>query len=130
MDPTEAILQTYRDKSFGLTIAEQNTLKRPVARVPYCELSVFDSGVIPLTLNEFDEQTMTLQVALNYPAGTGDTEILAKANEIITSYSFNDRISDVGFFAIVTNKSTFNGVVEKGWYRVLVRLVFLIYLNR
>ncbi len=129
-DPAESILQSYRDKSFGLTIAEENKLPTTSSRTPFCQLRIFDAGISPLDLNSCDQQILIMQVSLNYPAGTGDEAIKIKVKEIIDSYSFNDRLSGSGFFAVVDAKNYFNGVVEQGWYRVIIRINFLIYMDR
>jgi hypothetical protein len=129
-DISGIVLQSFRDKSFGLPISEENVLNIPSSRSAYCVLQYFDAGVSPRGLNDIDEHTALLQATLNYPAGTGDTSAKAKAQEVIDSYSFNDRLSGTGYFANVQDKSQFVGVAEDGWYSIVVRITFLFYLDR
>jgi hypothetical protein len=130
VDTTTPILQSFRDKAFGLTIAESNVLNRPTSRTAFAELTMFNAGTLALTLNNKDRQDVILQIALNYPAGTGDTAITAMATSILDSYSFNDTISGTGYAASVANKDFFNGEALSGWYRVILRITFTIFSTR
>ena len=129
-DVASALLQSYRDKAFGLTIAEENTINRPTSRTAFCELKTFDVGSEPLTATHDDEQIIIMQVSLNYPANTGDTAAKAKAQEIYDSYTFNNQITGTGYQANVSKKKQFVGEAKTGWYRIIVRITFLVYSDR
>lgn len=130
MSVSNVIAQSFRDKGFGLPIAEENALYKPTSRTPYVELRMLDAGMEGITFRGVDEQISILQASLNYPVGSGDTDAKAKAQEIIDSYSFDDSIPGAGQVTIVTRKSQFEGEAAKGWYKIVVRIVFLTYLTR
>lgn len=129
-DVASDLLQSFRDKSFGLTIAEENTIIRPTSRTPFCELKTFDADTVPLSSNAIDEQIIIMQIALNYPANTGTTAIRAKVQEITDSYDFNSVIAGSDYEAHVSKKSQFVGEAEQGWYKIVVRISFLVYIDR
>jgi len=130
MSVSDVIAQSFRDKSFGLPIAEENALFMPTSRVPYVELRTLDAGIDPITIRGVDEQITILQASLNYPVGTGDATAKAKAQEIIDSYNFNAPIAGAGQVTIASKKEQFEGEAAKGWYKIVVRINFLTYLTR
>lgn len=129
-DAGSLLLQSFRDKNFGLPIAEENILRRPQSRVAFVELKLFDSSTQKLTTRSMDDQILTMQAELNYPAGSGDTTIKAKAIEILDSYSFSAPINGVGATATVKSKRQRVGVPVSGWYRILVLITFSVLLDR
>ncbi len=129
-DAGALLVQSFKDKNFGLPIAEENKEYRPISRTAHVELTVFDTGITPLTASDTDEQVVILQAILRYPAGTGDIEAKAKANEILDSYSFNEKISSSGIDANVSSKKQRKGEPETGWYKIVVQITFLIYSDR
>ncbi len=129
-DAGALLVQSFKDKNFGLPIAEENSVFRPTSRTAHAELTVFDTGITPLTASDTDEQIVILQAILRYPADTGDTEAKAKANEILDSYSFNEKISGTGIDAHVNAKKQQKGEPETGWFKLVLRITFLVYSDR
>lgn len=129
-DVSAGIVQSFKDKSFGLTIAEPNTKFTPTSRTSYVELKAFDASTTILDANETDERKLIFQIELNYPANTGATLAEAKKQEILDSYSFNDEVTGTGFKAVVEQKLAKPGYQEKGWHRVILQIYFKAFVDR
>jgi len=129
-DVSSVIVQTFKDKSFGLTIAEPNTGFKPASRTPYVELKSFEATNKPSDLKHNDERSYIFQIELNYPIGTGDAAVKLKSNEILESYSFNDYFQDVDYRLYVTEKREKQGYAEKAWYRKILQIYFRAFVSR
>lgn len=129
-DVSAAIVQSFKDKSFGLTIAEPNTKFSPTSRTPYVELKAFDAITTPLDFKHTDFRKLIFQVEINYPAGTGATLAESKKHEILDSYSFNTPLTGTGFKAWIDKKDSKPGYQEKGWYRVILQIYFKAFVDR
>lgn len=129
-DVSSIIQQTFREKNFGLVIADPNTKVKPTSRVPFVELRSLEAANKPLDLRDNDERKFIFQVELNYPIGSGDTDIKAKSNEILEGYSFNESFTGTGYSMCVVEKREKEGYTEKAWFRKTLQIYFRAFVTR
>lgn len=126
----QALVQSFIDGAFGLPVAHENDGYTPVAGTAYAELTVTSNEEKGFTLNDLNDITGYLQVALNYPTGAGAIAAKTTRDAIVEAYPIGTVLTYSLQSLEITGIQQPNPAPRDGWYRRLIRINFVAYLPR
>ena len=126
----QALVKSFIDGAFGLPIAHENDDYAPVAGTAYAELEVTINEEKGFTLNDLNDVTGYLQVALNYPKGAGAIPAKTMRDTILSAYPIGAVLTYSAQSLEVTGIQRPAPAPRDGWYRRLLRINFVAYLPR
>jgi len=126
----QALVQSFIDGAFGLPIAYENDDYSPIAGTAYAELEVAENAENGFTLNDLNDETGYLQIGLNYPTGAGAIPARAMETTIADAYPIGTVLTYGGQSLEVTGVQRPSPAPRDGWYRRLLRINFVAYIQR
>lgn len=123
----QALIKSFIDADFGIAIAHENVDYEPAHGTPYVEITVFDSGSEPFTINGWDENIGLFQAILRYPTtanGKPAGAIPAKtmAESILSHFAIQSQHTYEDQLVRILSHSRGPGAPEDGWYKIVLRM--------
>lgn len=130
-DLDKVLFDSFEDGNFGLGIAYENKGYSPTFGTAYAELVINPNDIRGFSIgNQTDITDGIFKVILRYPADKGDYTAKAKADEILDYYTIGKKLSLNSENLWIQRKSRTPGVVEDGWYKIIVSLWYRAFLGR
>jgi hypothetical protein len=126
----QALVQSFINGAFGLPIAHENIAYTPVNGVPYTELLVLPNDKTAFSVSDTDETDGVFRAILRYPVDTGAIAAKTKADEIFNIYKIGSSISYSGQSVEIVAVSRQPGVVESGWYKIIISVRYRAFIGR
>ena len=131
----QAFVSAFINAAFGLPIAHENLPYTPTAGTADAELLNIPNDVTPYSLRDSDETTGLFRVILRYPVDTGAvaaktmTDAIFAVFKLGTTVSYNATGNPVTS-AQVVGVQRLPGVVEDGWYKLVLTIRYRAFLRR
>lgn len=120
----QALTQRFIDGAFGLQIAHENQQFTPTPQTPYAEIRVLQNDATAGTLNNTNDTDGVFRVILRYPQNTGAIAAKQKANQIFAAFKVGQRIVYEGVQLTITGNQRQPGVVQDGWYSLILTMPY------
>lgn len=122
----QALTQAFISGSFGLPIAHENADYSPTAGTAYAEIKVIPNQAVPDTIGSpgYDETTGLFQITLRYPVGGYSITAKTKADEMMLYFLIGSEFTYSEQSVQITRKDRGAGIVEDGWYKIILRFTF------
>lgn len=122
-----ALIQAFTNGAFFAqeNIAFENMAFTPGA-LPWAKITFSPIQPVVATLGQggTDDQSGYLQIDLNYPQGTGEADIMAKADAIRNAFPAGSSCAYSGQVVTVANCGRSQGRISNGYYRISVTINF------
>lgn len=126
----QAFIQSYIDGAFGLPIAYENSPYTPVAETAYAELRNITNPIEANALKDMDQTTGIFRIIVRYPADSGAIAAKTKADEIMANYGIGSSVSYSSQSATILSTERRTGVVEEGWFVLVVSIGYISFISR
>lgn len=120
----QALVNTFINGGFSLSIAHENIDFTPTAGTAYAELLVLQNDVTPATLNDSNDTDGVFRVILRYPANGGAIAAKTKADQIFTVFRIGTRLTYNGVTLTILGNSRQPGLAEDGWYKLVLDMPY------
>lgn len=125
----QAFVDAFIKGDFGLPIAHENADYTPGSD-PWVKLRTLPNDITPATLVGTNETDGVFRAILHYPAGSGAIVAKQKADEILAAFGVGAQVCYGGQCSTITNQYRQPGVVEDGWYRVVITIGYRAFIKR
>lgn len=117
-----ALVARYQAGAFGLNTAYENRKESPAAGSPWAAIHFIPAQPFAATQGTqgSDRFDGILQIDLNYPVGTGEGEILAKATEILQQFKAGTQLSYSGQSVTLKASGQSQGNIINSQYRITI----------
>tara|TARA_R110000824_G_scaffold68488_5_gene177114 strand:+ start:438 stop:836 length:399 start_codon:yes stop_codon:yes gene_type:complete len=126
----QAFIQSYIDGSFGLPIAYENSPYSPVAGTAYAELRNITNPIEANSIKDMNETTGIFRIIVRYPADNGAIAAKTKAEAIMANYGIGSSVDYSSQSATILSVERRTGVVEEGWYVLVVSIRYISFISR
>lgn len=126
----QALVKTFIDNITGLEIAHENDDFTPTAGTAYAELRVLQNDTTPLNLKDTNETDGVFRVLLNYPSNGGAIAAKSKADTIFSTFKIGASLTYSGVTLTIVSNQRQPGLVEEGWYRIILTMNYRAFIAR
>lgn len=127
----QALIDSFINGDFGLSIAHENLDFDPVYGTPYVEISVFENDITGFTVNDLNQSDGVFQIILRYPENSGTITAKTKAELIGNYYKIGSIIQYNSENILTVSKlSIGKGSIETGWYKIEILINYKAFIER
>lgn len=126
-------MQGVVDSPLDLPFAVENSpFDKPAGGAPWAATFILANQPRVATLGSQgqDDHNGILQIDLNYPLMTGESAVMAKADELAVFFKAGKRLALSGIELMVTSCGCSRGREAEGWYRVSVTVTWVARVSR
>ena len=120
------LINAYVSGGFSVPTAYENRHFTPDNTKPWASVYILPSqpSVATLGHNGFDRHDGFLQIDLNYPAGSGDGDILTKADEIAAHFQAGKYFNHLGQSVAIRSTGRSQGRQIEGMFQINLTIYF------
>ena len=117
---TQGFYQAVIDGAFGLDTVFDNFDYEPTAGTEYIQVFHLPNDITPLSVNDSNETDGAFRIILYWPSGKGAIQAELKADEIMAAFGIGTQVCYGGQCATIRKTSKQRGVVEDGWFKLIL----------
>lgn len=126
----KALIQSFIDGAFGLSIAHDNVAFEPTSQEAYAEIRVLPSKIEANTYKDLNQTSGIFRVILRHPLLKGSVGAKAKAEEIMAHYKIGSAVSFGGQSVRIKSVQRQPGFHEEGWYKTVIDIHYYAFIAR
>lgn len=126
----QAFIQDFVNANFGLPIAHENVIFKPVQGQAYAELLTHPNDTTPYTLSDSNQTDGVLKVILSYPLGVGGITPKQKAQAIVNHFFIGKILTYDNASLTITKTNQRVSNTEDAWFKLIIEFTYRAIIRR